>query len=168
MNKLQYISIPVVLPVFFSSWPLAILGTAVVWGEARGESFKAKVAVAWVIQNRVDANTWYGKTHKEVILRKQYNTVGGKYQFSTFNETDPNSRKLRNPLKYDSLKTWVESWRAWEGVITKKFADPTFSEELQKGATHYHSISNPKKRPYWAKKLAFLVQIGNLYFYREK
>lgn len=168
MSKLRYIAIPVIVPIFFSHWPLALLGATVLWGEARGEPFEAKVAIAWVIQNRVDAKTWYGKTHKEVILRKQHNTPGGKFQFSIFNEKDPNVKKIRNPLRYDTLEIWQDSWRAWEAVLTQEIKDPTYNEDLKKGATHYHSISDPKKRPWWAKKLTFLKKIGNLFFYVEE
>jgi len=52
------------------------------WGEARGESEEGQVAVGHVIKNRVEKKTWYGKTIKDVCLKK--------WQFSCWNENDPN------------------------------------------------------------------------------
>lgn len=41
-----------------------------VWGEARGEGYVGRAAVAWVIRNRVDRypGAWWGKTYQDVCL----------------------------------------------------------------------------------------------------
>lgn len=164
IEKLKYIPVPVVLPVLFSKWPLPILRAAVIWGESRGEIFEAKLGVAWVIENRVTAQTFYGKTHRDVILKKQFGTGGGKFQFSCFNCNDVNLRKMRDVLCYDSWQVWLECYRVGQYVMKKEIKDPTL------GATLYHSIKDKKKQPYWTrrpKQVVFTVKIGNLYFYRE-
>ncbi len=53
-----------------------------IWGEARGEPIQGKLAVAHVVLNRVKAQSYYGKTIRDVILKP--------WQFSCFNENDPN------------------------------------------------------------------------------
>ena len=59
-----------------------------IYGEARGESYDGKVSVGTVILERVDHRDWDGKTIKEVCLKK--------WQFSCYNENDPNRGKLLN------------------------------------------------------------------------
>ena len=56
-----------------------------IWREARGEGPVGKLAVGCVIRNRVAAQTFFGHTLQSVILRP--------YQFSSFNENDPNADK---------------------------------------------------------------------------
>ena len=48
------------------------------WGECRGCDTEGQIGVANVINNRVNARRWYGKTHKEVCLKE--------WQFSCWNE----------------------------------------------------------------------------------
>lgn len=57
-----------------------------IYGEARGESVEGQIAVGSVILERVDHRNWDGKTIREVCLKK--------WQFSCFNENDPNYGKL--------------------------------------------------------------------------
>ncbi len=57
-----------------------------IYGEARGESTEGKIAVGSVILERVDHRDWDGKTIHEVCLKP--------WQFSCFNERDPNMGKL--------------------------------------------------------------------------
>lgn len=59
-----------------------------IYGEARGESTEGKIAVGSIILERVDHRDWDGKTIHEVCLKP--------WQFSCFNERDPNYRKLLN------------------------------------------------------------------------
>jgi len=151
MDKTIYIPTPVAVPMLFLRWPVMLLVATAIWGEARGEPFSAKVGVAWVIENRVNGAKHYGSNHREVILKPK--------QFSAFNADDSNRNKMKNPLMYDNFVSWKDSWRAATLVLEKKVEDPV------DGATHYHS--RPKRPPYWAKKLTFIRQIGNLYFFRE-
>ena len=57
-----------------------------IYGEARGESTEGKIAVGSVILERVDHRDWDGKTIPEVCFKP--------YQFSCYNEHDPNYPKL--------------------------------------------------------------------------
>lgn len=57
-----------------------------IYGEARGESVEGKIAVGSVILERVDHRDWDGRTILEVCLKP--------WQFSCFNERDPNFGKL--------------------------------------------------------------------------
>ena len=60
------------------------------WGECRGCDTEGQIGVANVINNRVNARRWYGKTHKEVCLKE--------WQFSCWNEGDPNKEKMEQLL----------------------------------------------------------------------
>lgn len=53
-----------------------------IYGEARGEPWEGKIAVAWVVRNRAERGGWWGDTIREVCLKP--------WQFSCWNETDPN------------------------------------------------------------------------------
>lgn len=57
------------------------------WGEARGESDRGKIAVACVILNRVEEKSWMGKDPFEVCHQK--------WQFSCWNKNDPNCDKIK-------------------------------------------------------------------------
>jgi len=130
---------------------LPVLMAMCIWGEARGEPWEGKLAVANVIQNRVNRHSWYGKNHREVILKP--------YQFSSFNKRDKNRRKMLYPLKYSDLETWLECFVAGELVLASKVPDPTH------GATHY--FADYIKLPKWAEEMQFIKQIGHHRFYRS-
>ena len=55
-----------------------LLLSTLIYGEAVGESYQGKIAVAWVVRNRVKANSWWGSSWKAVMLKAK--------QFSCFNE----------------------------------------------------------------------------------
>jgi N-acetylmuramoyl-L-alanine amidase len=121
-----------------------------IWGEARGQSVQGKLAVAHVVLNRVNARAYYGRTIKEVVLKP--------WQFSCFNENDPNLAKIlglnvANPdLAYCHAVADV-------ALLTDN-PDPTG------GATHYHAT---QVRPSWVSsaQMTFLCRIDNHLFYRE-
>ena len=58
------------------------------WGESRNQDTSGQIAVAYVIKNRAEARRWYGNTPKEVCLKD--------WQFSCWNEGDPNRNKMEN------------------------------------------------------------------------
>ncbi len=109
-----------------------------------------KIAVAQVIQNRLEDGRW-GDTHNKVILSPK--------QFSIFNSVK-NQNKLRNPLKYDTEIAWRESFEAAQKVLAGKV------EDLTEGSMWY--IADYIKEPKWVKNLEFVKQIGRHKFYREK
>src|SRR3546814_19914801 len=66
-----------------------------VFGEARGEPMPGKIAVAWCIRNRVELDLhddgkpdWWGEGYTAVCRKS--------WQFSCWNENDPNLPKLRS------------------------------------------------------------------------
>src|SRR5258708_39654967 len=84
-----------------------------VWREARGEVYDAKFAVACSIRNRVNHPCWWGKMYHEVILEK--------WQYSSFDPSDPNSTKF--PASTDPF--YLESTEAASCIINGGMADTT-------------------------------------------
>jgi spore germination cell wall hydrolase CwlJ-like protein len=149
MKKKIYIPVVVILPLFFSQWPVNLLMTSTVYWEARGESFIGKIAVAHVIQNRVNDGR-FGESHAGVILKPK--------QFSCFNSKE-GRRRMRNPLKYNNFSSWKDSFEAVRLVLEEKVEDPT------DGALWYY---NPDlASPSWANKLKITKKIGHHIFLKE-
>lgn len=116
-----------------------------VWGEARGECFEGKCAVASVVLNRYEQQSWFGKTITKVLLRKN--------QFSCFNKNDPNRRKM---MSIKNTRDWRECVRAAISVYFGLTEDPTG------GATHYCHV---KSNPSWSRKLTKMATIDDHKFY---
>lgn len=113
------------------------------WGESRGESDLGKLAVACVIRNRIKLGRW-GHTPAAVCLAPM--------QFSCWNVTDPNRKKL---LEIDDTDSGLlECLTAWED--SHDLADPTH------GATHYKVVGTYAR---WADGVKPLVTIGHHEFY---
>jgi len=70
---------------FLKLTPVQVLALTI-FGEARGEPTEGKIAVGSVILERVDHRDWDGKTIPEVCFKP--------WQFSCYNEHDPNYPKL--------------------------------------------------------------------------
>ncbi len=124
--------------------------TQTVFGEARGESPKGKVAVACVILNRARKGGWWGSTPADVCYKR--------YQFSCWNLGDPNRERIQveaaNSEKMLSCMNAVLAASKVSGTEN----DPS------KGACHYHAASIPPPR--WAKGKKPDVVIGGHLFYR--
>jgi len=120
-----------------------------VFGEARGEPYQGRLAVAHVILNRVRAGGWFGASVSEVCLKR--------WQFSCWNPGDPNRARLfqvelddRNLL--DCSRACLDALGGGE--------DPTT------GATHYYATSLPVP-PRWVRGRAPNVVIGRHAFFRN-
>lgn len=117
-----------------------------VYHEARGESYKGKLAVANVTLNRVKhkgfPNTICGvvKDHK---------------QFSWYSDGMSDKVILNN--KEDTI-AWEDSVTASLEVIERYVSDPT------RGATHYYA--HHKVTPYWAGSFEHKFILGNHTFLR--
>ena len=111
-----------------------ILLARLIFGEARNRSKQEKIAIAWVVKNRLQtAIRDFGFNYHEIIIKNDRVT----YQFSPMNpkETD-NFPLLINPLKLNNQKNktaWQESYEIATGVIAGKITDPT------NGAVFFHS-----------------------------
>lgn len=104
--------------------PADALGALTILGEARGEAFLGKCAVAWVILNRMAKS---GKTVADTVLAP--------WQFSCWNHADPNRLFLEETIakaaKNVPLGLWASCWTAFVECRDKAIPDPT------NGATHY-------------------------------
>ncbi len=121
------------------------------WGEARGEGEQGMAAVANVILNRekiarAKGKFWWGNNIIQICQKP--------YQFSCWNRSDPNFKKLQAVDKSDLyFATALRiANRALAGVL----------EDITLGATHYHASSIT---PYWAKGKEPIVVIGSHKFY---
>jgi len=117
-----------------------------IWGEARGEGARGMQAVANVIMNRVNKGGWYGATIKDVVLKK--------WQFSVWNEGDPNRDKILNATQAQLAQALDISKKVIKGEL----------QDITGGATNYHATT---VKPSWAAKMTKTVQIGNHVFYKE-
>ncbi len=122
------------------------------WGEARGEGTGGMVAVANVIVNRVKVadrkgKFWWGNNIIQVCQKP--------YQFSCWNRSDPNFRKLQSVGAEDLYFATAKriAARAVIGVLS----------DATKGATHYHASNIT---PYWAKGKTPITVIGSHKFYK--
>lgn len=116
-----------------------------VWGEARGEPWDGKVAVAWVIRNRADNPGWWGRNVAEVCLQP--------FQFSCWLHNDPNRVKCIQATEVDLR----ECRKAVEAVF-----DGT-EPDITNGADHYH---HKTILPRWATGEKPVAIIGDHKFYR--
>lgn len=130
-----------------------VLLACCLFGEARGESFDAKVGVACVVRNRVHQNLRYmgGASFAGVILQP--------YQFSSFNFSDPNRGKLLRPLMHESPNIWAECYRAACAVYKGNCPDVT------NGALFYFSPPLIEAPHAWG-KVSLCCKLGSLSFYK--
>lgn len=127
------------------------------WGEARGEGFDGRVAVAWVIVNRVKAGR-FGDTISEVCLRPK--------QFSCWNEGDPNREKMLKLTPDDAV---FAECIGIAGLVYAAFkgrggALPSVLKDATLNSTHYCVSS---LEPYWARGHVPVCNIGNHKFYNS-
>lgn len=112
-----------------------VLMARMLYGEARNCSNTEKVAIAYTAVNRAhDKKAWNGKTVKEAILKP--------WQYSCFNNNDPNKKQLKNPEAY-SPKAFYRCLNIAKGVLSGKIIDPA-------KATHYYNPNAVKTKPNWA------------------
>jgi N-acetylmuramoyl-L-alanine amidase len=139
------------MAAFYSELEADVLARTL-WGEARGEGDKGMEAVASVILNRVrvaetNGNYWWGNNIIQVCQKP--------YQFSCWNRSDPNFRKLQEIDEKDLY--FATALR-----IARRAAAGSLKDSAH-GATHYH---HRDIRPYWARKEDPVAVIGNHIFYR--
>jgi len=112
-------------------------------GEARGEDtlgrqmvanvFMTRVKIAQEHQARVGAPYWWGANVREVVLKP--------WQFSCWNENDPNRPELAN---LPNTPLWPEAMFIADTAVAGNLADHT------NGATHYLNPRTVGLWPTWA------------------
>ncbi len=119
-----------------------------IFGEARGENRGGRIAVAWVIRNRVSEPGWWGDDYVSVCRKA--------WQFSCWNQGDPNYELL---LRVDdSNAVFRECLDVADDVVSGRAPDPTY------GATHYH---HQAIQPTWSVDAEPSVRIGVHVFYND-
>ena len=138
-----------------------------IYFEARGESFKAKIAVANVTRNRVEDARW-PSTYCEVI---QQGPVRESWKTKQNNDLLP-SERVYYPVKHKCQFSWYcdgkadvpEDSQTWDEVYQlATFIMQYGMYDITEGATHYH---NDTVHPYWADHLYHVVTIDNHIFYK--
>lgn len=138
-----------------------IILARLIFGESRNRPKEEKVAVAWVVRNRLlVGNRDFGFSYHEIILKND----GVHYQFSPMNprETD-NFPLLIDPLKSGDIVTvlaWKESYEVASGVVSGRVVDPT------DGAVFFHS-KDLSKEGFLERvpRAVYLKEIGRFRFY---
>lgn len=126
-----------------------------IYGEARSEGYQGMLAVGWVVRNRADAPSWWGKSVSEVCRKR--------LQFSCWNEDDPNLPLLKAATLEDPA--FRTAYRAALGAYDRAEKDPT------NGATHYVTTAKPSFAktwpPSWTLSMVPRGTVGAHMFYRE-
>lgn len=130
-----------------------------VYGEARGESIKGQVAVAYTALNR--ANKARNKTVCDVVLQpKQYSIFNGNDELLAAATSLHIEPEQKNPI---DQKSWAQAVHVAKTVLKKSVVDPT------NGATHYIADKVMKvkgyKYPKWAFQYKQVAAIENHRFY---
>lgn len=124
-----------------------------IFGEARGELYGGKVAVANVVMNRVAADLWFdrkpdwwGEGVAGVCLAPS--------QFSCWNEGDPNRTRVQDAGVEDPSfgECMTVAARALAGTLP----------DVTLGATHYHTSD---VQPSWARGHVPVIRVGRHVFY---
>lgn len=118
-----------------------------VYHEARGESRRDQYGVAHVVLNRLKHDKW-PDTLCEVVSQSKLTPTSFVCQFTWYCFADI--------TPYDR-KAWARSIEVAARVYNGEASDPT------RGATCFHSTR--KKRPNWAAKYKFLIQIDYHRYY---
>ena len=118
------------------------------WGESRNQDTSGQIAVASVIKNRAEARRWYGNTPKEVCLKE--------WQFSCWNEGDPNKEKMEQLSKTDPI--YIKMLGIGFLVMSGKIKDNT------QNSTHYHTKA---VKPKWSYNVQPVCEYGEHLFYNN-
>lgn len=152
MKQLTYLAI--ILGLFFllskriyAQGPDQVFLARLIFSEAANESSLGKVAVGWVVRNRVE-NERFPNTYQGVIFQS--------WQFSGVNSALWEKTYQIDKMTYFEKTVWQECIEIADKVIKGTIADPTG------GADHYYNPSLVS--PYWAKKMTITRTIGNHLF----
>ena len=119
--------------------------------EARGESLEGQAAVVWTVLNRAEKPRWWGRTLREVMLKK--------WQYEGLQTIQEKPMKSVLSIPAALRKTVRQTQREIVGLVL----DGWMSDPVG-GATHYHAAS---VSPEWAKTLPHIRTIGGHRFFLE-
>jgi len=122
------------------------------YGEARGETFEGILAVGSVILQRVKLNHWFGKGVKGVCLKP--------YQFSCYNQNDPNFPKL---IK---IANDISACKDSKFALCLGLAESLLDGSVQPNITAaYYKVIGCKAS--WEAGMEKVASIGHHEFFRE-
>lgn len=133
-----------------------------IYGEARGEEYAGKVAVASVILERVKHRKWDGEDIQSVCLMP--------YQFSCFLPDDPNFPALKLiAADWDNKFMQSAELRECCNVVALLMSGSILKTAAieENHACQYLTTALRKSKacPAWAKKMKLVATIGNHEFY---
>ncbi len=157
-SRAEVLTIPCATPVAtpigrtpvpgFTDDELEVLAKTI-FGEARGESPLGQEAIGFVVLNRINAKSWWGRDIIGVCKHP--------WQFSCWNKKDPNSAKLNSMSANDpDLRSAMDAARR---VLTRQVQNPIGN------ATHYYADSIPE--PSWAAAGTLVKKIGRHRFFAD-
>jgi spore germination cell wall hydrolase CwlJ-like protein len=117
----------------------------VIYYEARGEPLKGKIAVAFIVLNRVESK-FFPNTIQQVIYKR--------CQFSY--TCDKRALSVRR-----NMVEWEKSLKIAQNVYLNWYEDPT------QGSDHYLNKKKLTKLPKWATVYPEIMKIGNHTFYKR-
>ena len=127
------------------------------WGESRGESLEGRIAVACVIRNRVNEQSWYGDLISGVCLKR--------WQFSCWlpQGGKDNFRQLlamanKTHISRVKIPAYRECFWIAQGICSEAVRDQV------KRANHYYV--NGTRKPKWAGGQTPVLQLGTHLFFR--
>lgn len=136
----------------FHDDPIQMILARAIFGEGRSLSEQGRIAIGWVVRNRIGYSQW-GIAYHDVILHPSH--------FSAFNKTDRNRKLVEDPSSdLTQRNAWHQCYDLASGILSGSIPDPT------KGANHYYSTFI--KPPDWAhsKGAVLTLRVENTLFYR--
>lgn len=106
-----------------------------IYGEVRSENLETMVYIGWVIRNRVTGPPRFGSSYQEVVTKP--------FQFSSWNETDPNFPHILQPEG--------AVWKVCQGVAQAIYYATPKHNPIP-GIYHYVDISVENNLPNWAQQ----------------
>lgn len=132
-----------------------------VHGEARDQEFRGKLAVAFVVMNRLADPGWWTREKGDGVPDDTIRAaVRDPWQFSAWNRNDPNRGDMLS-LEFDAVvydAAWRECCCAALMAVHELLPDPSA------GATHYYATHIDP--PAWVDPETHTVTIGDHAFYR--
>jgi spore germination cell wall hydrolase CwlJ-like protein len=132
-------------------WPDLMVLASTLLGEAEGEPYEGKVAVAHVIMNRARDKRWPDLPGMVCLQH---------LQFSCWNRGSPRYAAMLTPKKHVSAAVWADCFRAACAAMMGFEPDPTH------GANHYLAPGSLEKLPSWADPARKVARIARHDFYR--